>query len=145
MVECQDTQGLDFVAVNNLLDIAAGNMKKACETFKKLIQEAERTPYNKAIQAQLRRFAYNRFADANNLNPEIFADVKKFLKNGDITGTFKQAHSEMAGISALLETIKSETSIGTLPQVEIFWQLNEKYAAESLFGSYIARVFAELK
>ena len=143
MVEMQDarTGGLDFAAVNKVVDNAAIYMNRAREMFERLIREAETTPYNETVQARLKTFDYDSFAETNDLNKEIFASAKNLLKNGDITGIFKKAHSEFAGILKLLQTIKTHTSQGSLPGVDIFWQLNEKFSTESLFGSYVARIF----
>lgn len=146
MVEMQDvrTGGLDFAAVNKAVDNAVVYMNRTRETFEKLIREAEKTPYNETVQVRLKAFDYDSFAETNYLNKTIFAAAKNFLKIGDITGTFKKAHSEFTGILKLLQTIKVDTKQGHLPGVDIFWQLNEKFSTESLFGSYVARIFTEI-
>jgi hypothetical protein len=145
MVEMQDSQGLDFNQLARLVDSAAAHMKNAEDTYRKLIEIAEVTPYSEDVQAALKKFDYNGFMLANGLNAATFGNVEKYLESGDITGTLKKTYSDFKIISGLLNLIRGEIFATRLPGLEIFWRLNETCAEASLFGSYITRVFFALR
>lgn len=144
MVELQDLRGMDTGRLNTLADLAAANMKNAVETYEKLIREAETTPYNHAVQEALKGFPYDAYALANGLNKECFSLVKDFLKKGDITGVLKYTHLSFTRILETVNGIKKGLSRGETPGVPVLRQLNEACAENSLFGSYVSRVFDQI-
>jgi hypothetical protein len=143
MVEMQDTQDIDFNALNWLVDSAIWHMTNALYTYDALIRKAEVTPYNQDIQAWLKEFDYDAFRLENGLNSSVFDEVKGFLQQGDITGAFQWTYSRDTEILEMLISIKIEISGEKLPGLSIFWRLNETCDLASIFGSYIARVFNE--
>ena len=144
LVELQDIQGMDMEQLTLVLDSAAVNMKNAVGTYEQLIRQAEITPYNQAVQAALKSFNYDWFMLENQLNQNLFQQVKGFLKRGDVTGVLKQTHSGFTGILEMLHSLKQEISGGTLPDASVFRRLNETCAEVSLFGSYAADVFSAI-
>lgn len=145
MVELQDSRGLDFAAANKLIDSAIANMKNVVAAYDKLIREAELTPYNETVQTALKTFNYDALVYSYGLNRLIFADVKYFLKNGDITGMFKKAHSDFSHILKLLQIARGEMAFYRQPGADVYREINERYSTASLFGSYAARVFSAIK
>lgn len=144
IVELQDTLGMDTDRLNTLADLAAANMKNAVETYGKLIGEAGATPYNEDVQAALKGFSYDSYALANGLNKEIFSVVKDFLKKGDITGVLKYTHLSFTRIFETVNGIKEGLSRGEAPGAPVLRHLNEACAENSLFGSYVSRVFDQI-
>ncbi|MCP5108265.1 MAG: hypothetical protein GY950_33070 [bacterium] len=145
LVELQDVQGLDTGELAHVLDIAAVNIKKAVETYEKLIDAAEATPYNPLVQTALKEFDYNSFMITNRLNWVLFIEVKGFLQKGDINGVFRRTHAAFTRISAMLDTLGETIDQDKLPDIPLLLRLNEACAESSLFGSYVARVFAEIR
>jgi len=144
MVELQDLNGIDYREMQTVVNIALENMNNARQTYEALIQKAGITPYNQSVIAILKNFDYETFRKENGLNSVIFYKVRSFLQMGDITGVFKYTHSRYLEIIELLVIIKQSVSSYRLPELAIFWRLNENTAYISFFGSYVARVFYEI-
>ncbi len=140
-VECKDVKGIDYDELSMLFDNALVKIKAAAATYEQLIAIAEKTPYNQAIIEQLKSFDYDKFMEENSLIPVIFKESAQYLSRGDITGIYKHTYQSMKAIEALLLTVKKALSLGGLPGIPVFWQLNEKCCRSSIFGSYCARVF----
>ncbi len=145
LYEGQNLYGIDLYRFNRLLDQALINMDKAITTYDTLIRQAEITPYNKEVLGKLAGFDYNTFMIEKFLNKEIFQQVEGYLKAGYITGVFKHTYENLLNIRVLMISIKSLASVNKLPDIETIWKLNESCLYTSYFGSYVARVFNNLK
>jgi hypothetical protein len=143
LVELQDMIGTDDAEMTRSVIDALDNITRARETFAKLIETAEATPYNPVVIEWLNHFDYNTFMTINNLNPVVFNELASYLFRGDITGTFKRTYAGICSIERLLTLISQELSENRVPGMTVFWELNERCAGASLFGSYAARVFQE--
>jgi hypothetical protein len=144
IVELQDVQGVNFENMNRVVDNALLNINHAIETYDNLIETAESTPYNETVLSKLRYFNYFGYMIENGLNWIVFNKVEAYLRNGNITGVFKHSRSMFLEVRQLLNNIKEELSMQRLPEISVFWKLNETCDEISLFGSYVARVFASL-
>jgi hypothetical protein len=144
-VEFRDLKGIDFESLNRLIKEALNNIAYTKLTFEELIKVAEMTPYNLYVIEKLNKFDYETFMKEHGLNPFIFGMVRDYLVAGDITGTYKYAYGNFIEIEQLLLNIQVEIAENRLPELEIFWRLNELCAGETLFGSYIARIFKAIK
>lgn len=144
-VELRDLKGIDFESLNRLIKQALNNIAYAKLTFAALIEVAEATPYNLDVIEKLNTFDYETFMKEWGLNLFIFGMVRDYLAAGDITGTYKHACGNFKEIEQLLLNIQASTLENRLPELEILWKLNELCAEETLFGSYIARIFKEIK
>jgi hypothetical protein len=145
LYEEQDLSGIDFYRLNRLIDKALIDMDKAITVYNTLILKAENTPYNKEVLDKLAGFDYYTFMTEKRLNKDIFQQVEGYLKAGYITGVFKHTYENLLSIRLLMVSIKSLASVNSLPAVDTIWQLNEKCLENSYFGSYVARVFNNLK
>lgn len=141
-VELQDLQGINYQEMQAVVNSALENMNNAKQAYELLIQTALKTPYNQPVIEILKDFDYESFSKEYGLSGVIFEKVRGFLQKGDITGVFKYTHSRCLEIIDLLDTIKQSVTRDQLPGLSIFWRLNESTADVSLFGSYVARVFA---
>jgi len=141
MVELQDLKETDYPGLQRLVNSALENIANARLTYEKLVNKAEATPYNPVALEQLKSFDYKTFMSANRLNEPVFKKVAGFLSAGDITGAFKYILSAVRDIEELLITVKTEMDFARL---EPYWQLNERCAETTLFGSFIARVFRQI-
>jgi hypothetical protein len=145
IVELQDIKSIDYIELKKLVKCALIKIISARLSFEELIKSAESTPYNLDVIEKLNKFDYETFMKENGLNPFIFGMVRDYLVAGDITGTYKYAYGNFTEIEQLLLKIQSSVVENRLPELEIFWRVNELCAGETLFGSYIARVFKEMK
>jgi hypothetical protein len=145
MVELQDIKSIDYIKLNQLVNSALINIINARLSFEELIKVAESTPYNLEVIEKLNCFDYENFLNEYRLNPSIFGIVRDYLVKGDITGIYKYTYGNFKEIEQLLLNIQSSILENRLPELEIFWRLNERCAESSLFGSYIARVFKSIK
>jgi hypothetical protein len=144
LVELQDMNGTDDAEMTRSVIAALDNITRARETFAKLIETAEATPYNPVVIEQLNHFAYDTFMTVNTLNPVIFNELASYLSRGDITGTFKHSYAGLCSLEKLLISIKEGLAMNQMPLLPVLWQLNETCAQTTLFGSYAARVFYEI-
>jgi hypothetical protein len=144
-IELQDSQGLDYKGLNIVLDRAIANLKTAIAAYETLIREAEITPYNENVQAKLKTFDYSAFMSFYRLNPFVFEDAAICLKKGDITCIFKKNHARFVHILESLRAISGQTVLNNLPGLPLIWQLNETCSEASMFGSYVARIFAAIR
>ena len=92
LVELQDMNGINDAELAQLVNNALDNITMARETFAKLIEAAEATPYNQVVIEILHHFDYETFMTVNNLNPVIFKELQSYLSCGDITGTFERSY-----------------------------------------------------
>jgi hypothetical protein len=145
MVELQDTNGINENDFNQILENTLLNMQNAITTYNELVIRAELTPYKESVLETLKEFPYDEFMVQNGLNRDVFNDVEDYLYKGDITGVFKRTHARLVRIDAMLNMVKNEFALNKDVSIPNLWQLNETTAQLSLFGSYTARVFANLE
>jgi hypothetical protein len=140
-VELQNLSGIDYNEWQQILDTAIDNIKNAKESFLKLIQKAEITPYNKDVVSKLISFGYDEFMEKNCLNNEIFKKVEYYLSAGDIIGNYKLAYNSICTIEEMLNSIKNELLLNKIPELYNLWKLNEIFSETLIYGQYVARVF----
>ena len=140
-VELQDVRGVDYSELQRLIANAVEHITNARFAYERLVETAERTPYNPAVIEQLKDFDYDSFMLENRLNETIFKKVEGYLSNGDITGAFRHGLSVIRSIQWLLFIVANYVEFDQMPELEISWKLNELCAEFSLFGSYTARIF----
>jgi hypothetical protein len=145
IIEWQDTRIINYIDLNQVIKNALTHMILARSNFEELIKVAESTSYNLEVIERLKDFDYDSFMKEYNLNPYIFNIVKEYLMKGDITGTFKYTDEKFKEIEQVILKIQEEVSADRLPGVSMCWKLNELCAETTLFGSYIARIFKNLK
>lgn len=144
-VEIQDIQGVCYPDLQRLSGNTLYWMQKAKESYEKLILTAEVTPYNQEVLEKLKAFDYDGLKVKYGLNGEVLAIVRGHLQEGDITGLFKRSYSDYMEMIDILKKIKSEVYLYRMPDLSLFLQLNEKQSETSLLGSYVVRVFQELR
>ena len=140
MVERQDIQGIYYFEMIVTADNARYCLQKAIESYEKLISLAEATPYNSTVQEKLRVFDYDTFAKTMGLSKEYIDMVRGYLQCGNITGALKKTHGDFLAMLDLVNKARISFYQFRLPQLSLFWQLNEKQAGSALFGSYTTRI-----
>lgn len=145
MVERQDFHGVNYADLLAAADNALLFLHKAADSYSRLIDLADHSPYNSLVLEKLRVFDYDAFAKQFGLSSDSVSPVRRFLHNGDITGMLKKAHNEYMVMIDLLTRIKTALYQFRLPDLSLCWQLNEAQAASSLFGSIVARIFAAIR
>jgi hypothetical protein len=144
-VEWQDIWVINYTNMKSLVESALMHMKNAAYTYDILIRTAKATPYNEAVQSLLKGFNYEAYMLENGLNHELFYIVRSYLQAGDITGIFKRTRYDYSKIIQLLEALKKDLYYNKMPGLSLFWQLNETLDNTSTIGSYVARLFKEIK
>ena len=144
-VELQDVRGVDYTELQCLIASAVEHITNARFAYERLVYTAERTPYNPVVIEKLKAFDYDSFMLENRLNETIFKKVEGYLRNGDITGAFRQGLSVIRSIQWLLFIVANYVEFEQMPWIEFSWKLNELCAEFSLFGSYTARIFHSLQ
>ncbi len=121
------------------------SIRAAKQTYLKLIDKANNTPYDWEMLVRLYYFDYEWFRRYYKLNREIFEPVVRYLSCGDITGYYKDTYTRFCHIENTILTIKGEVDANKLIDGPNIWHLNE-YSAETLMAAqYVSRVFAALK
>lgn len=143
-IELAETNGCDYKEWAQICTAAAANMEKAAAQYLVLKQRILTTPYNKEMINRLSTFDYDLFETGNRLNPDIFADVRTYLANGDVRGIFERMLSSTAKILAALARVKTAVDAGIIPELTVLWRLNQEYTEAMLFGQYAAEVFYQI-
>jgi hypothetical protein len=132
-VETSDLEGMDFNEAERILDSAIENMDNTLRVYNQLIEIAERTPYNKKTISKLINFDYNGFMITNGLNIEIFKNLERYLKNGDVNGMYRYIYVNFQKIKEMIEIIKKDIDALIIPYSEIL-----------IFGQYASRIFFDV-
>ncbi|MGE5343266.1 MAG: hypothetical protein ACM3SY_17495 [Candidatus Omnitrophota bacterium] len=127
-------------ALNNAID----NLKKASETYIEIKTISTQTPYNLEVLNLLSSFNYSRFQNVRGLIPDIFQTVRFFLIRGNITGVFNYMHKNLLEISNRLDKEKKLLDNGMIPNIKNLWDINQRYTNLMLFGQYASQVFKEI-
>ncbi len=143
--ELQDQKGFDFNEWRLVLGEAANHTKKAITVYRKLIETAEKTPYNWRVIYQLWFFDYNTFMRINRLNPTIFEGVAYYLSMGDITGFYMRTYDRLNRLEGMIEALLKDVSLNQMPPLKEIWKLNEYFSETLTAGQYVARVFYEIR
>jgi hypothetical protein len=143
-VELSANRELNYTELSQLLDTALGNMKQARDTYKRLQETAEVTPYNPVVIEELKNFDYDRYCENNGLNKEIFTGVKSYLIDGRVTEIYGKLLADMDAMLYLLKLIKKNIDSNLFPPVKSVRKLNQTYSTALLFGQYVADVFTDL-
>ncbi|MCK4762511.1 MAG: hypothetical protein KAW12_09975 [Candidatus Aminicenantes bacterium] len=144
LIELEESNGVNFDELNNIVDSAVFHMNNAVYNYDLLIKEAEVTPLDEGFKLKLMTFDYPGFAAEKGLNIVIFQECESYLKQGDVTGMFRHTHSAFIDILGILESVKKTVEKNNLPDLTVLWELNENCAELSLFGQYASRVFYEI-
>ncbi len=143
-VEISEIYIADYVELKSLIDSAIQNMIQAEYYYTQLNLLAQITPYNPAVIDKLQTFHYKRFQITNNLNPDIFWEVRRFLKNGDVRGIYQKMLADAGRIKGILETMQLPLNNGTMPGNSILWKINQEFFTCLMFDQYTAMVFYEI-
>ncbi len=141
IIELQDVDGVVLDDLQKVVDSSLKNINAAVDSYSQLLDKAKSTPYNQIVINQLSQFDYTDFRLKYGLSPDTFGKVEVYLRDGNITGIFKEIYENCLQIQKMLMAIKSDIEQNRMPELSVCWQLNEKFAESSLFGSYAARVF----
>ncbi len=138
-------QGMNYDELSNLLNKAVESMRAANETYARLKQAADNTPYNAEVIDYLKNYDYNNLQEAAGLDEVVFAEVKMYLGNGDIRGVYAKILADTEKILSLFTPVKAAVDAGKFPTLADVWNLNQAFSRTLMFGQYAARVFHEIK
>lgn len=144
-IELAELNGIDYPALQLLVNNALTNMQQAQQTYTDLTTEADVTPYNSIVIAKLEQFDFDTFQETNQLDPAIFKDVEFYLKKGDIRGVYHRFLSDSGQMVDTLTQVKQAVDAQTIPIESLLWELNQSASRSLMFGQYVARVFYEIK
>ena len=143
--ERSDLYGADFFTLWWTVNSALQNMNTARYYYQELQCKANQTPYNPTVINKLNGFDYDSFQEQNGLIKDIFLEVKVYLANGDVRGSYSRTSTDFDNLVNILETIKGELEAGKVPSNNNMWKLNQDCAKVHMFGQYIARIFFAIK
>jgi hypothetical protein len=144
-IELSGANGANFAALQELVNSAIENMKMAHSTYWQIWQTSQGLDYDPAVLEKLRQFDYLSYQAENHLVPLIFTKTAKYLKKGDVRGTYRQAYIAGTDILQGLGILKINIEKNMLPQIKDCWRLNQLYLETELFGQYVSEVFFALK
>ncbi|MCP4147067.1 MAG: hypothetical protein GY757_04890 [bacterium] len=144
-LEAADHDGVYFDEYQTIVDDALDSMKASRQYYQELVSRAKRTPYKRAVIRQLKALGYDGLAKKYRVNGSSFSQVKKYLKAGDVRGTYSRLFKYTNRIINILETVQKEVNQEKFPKVDNMWQLNQECTQMLLFGQYMAVVFGNTK
>ncbi len=139
-IELSDIDGINYPELQAHIQNAVTNMELAKAKYTALVQAAGTAVYDPAIVAQLTAFNYSAFQTSNDLQKDLFDDVKSYLETGDVRGVYNELLSGASDVLDRLNFIKTDIDASQLPQMPELWRLNQYYAQHHLFGQYAAEV-----
>jgi hypothetical protein len=143
-MELSETRGFNQAEFKDLVSRALESMTQAHAHYVSLKQAADLTPYNMTINAVLKSFDYDAFQEEHGLRTDMFAVVKKYLKQGNIRGIYGETITRTAALLEILANLKAQVDAGMFPKIPDVWKLNQAYTDAFLIGQYVAQVFAEV-
>jgi hypothetical protein len=144
MLESGAEQSNAAAGKSDIVNYALASIDNAVDSYDRLIEKAENTPYNLAVNDKLKEFPYETFMTANGLNDVTFGKVESYLKDGNITGSYKYSRSLLLEIKNKIISLKDKlVQTGDINSFDLL-ELNETLSELSIFGNYIARVFYTL-
>lgn len=143
IAELQNTNGIDYGALELALADSLTNLQKAKIAYERLISEASNTPYNNMVLTALKSFPYDNFRLSEGVNAIIFDKLELLLKEGDITGILKNIYHDFISLEVLLLNLRNELLTRKSLNSITVMELNELTSNLSLFGSYVARIFSK--
>ena len=144
LIEISEIYNADYTELQSLIDSAIQNMVQAEFYYTQLNLVAQVTPYNPAVIDKLKSFNYKQFQIAHDLNPDIFWEVRRFLKNGDVRGIYEKMLMDAKRIKGTLELLHTDLSANIMPQNAILWKTNQEFFTCLMFDQYTAMVFYEI-
>ncbi|NIM15992.1 MAG: hypothetical protein GTO45_28660 [Candidatus Aminicenantes bacterium] len=143
-IEMSEISGIDFNELEVIIAAAVDKMDRAKDVYWMLKVTADHTPYNPEVIEKLASFDYQGFQTRHGLNGPIFAEVKNFLKNGDIRGLYARMLADAEELSGRLHGIKTMVDAGQFPEIYDLWRLNQEFSESLLLGQYASEVFFQL-
>ncbi len=144
LIEISEIYSVDYSELKTLIDSAIENMTMAKFYYTQLNLLAQVTPYNSVVIGKLHVFNYKQFQIANNLNPDIFWNVRGFLKVGDVRGIYQKMLADTDRILAILAEVQLSLSNNIMPENAILWTINQEFFTCLMFDQYTAMVFYEI-
>jgi hypothetical protein len=139
-LETSELTHLNYVDLQEILLESKVNLELSKESYKLLVEIAEKTPYNNILLEQLQQFDYHKFEKNTGLNSVIFRSIAGFLKKGDIRGAYKHNYNSITTLLEKIGSIKSTIDSGLTPKLSDLWRINQSYSEIILFGQYATEV-----
>lgn len=140
-IEVGELYGYNYNELQEIIDNAINDMENARTIYIDLIQIADNTPYNLDVIKELQLFNYRGLCKDNGLISEIFWNVRKYLKKGDVRGIYHKLLQDTENILTILNDIETALYIFELPEVCALWDLNHESSKCLAFGQYTSMVF----
>ncbi len=144
-VEIAEKETFNFENALLHVNSAIEKLQTAKSEYLKAVDIGRNTALDQDTVNYYKQFDYKGFAQLNQLNGEIMAEVSMFLQKGDINGVVIKNILEIDNILSLLEQIKAQLSNGIKPEIGVFWTLFQKYNSLGLFGNYATLVFNNVR
>ncbi len=139
--EIGDKNGFNFAAAWNLVVSTRERLARAQALFVQIVAVGHEAGYDPAVSEKLKKFDYQAFIASQGLNRPVMEEVALFLSAGDIIGLYNRNIEKIGDILKTLDTIQEKLKAGQVPELDLFWQLLQRYADNSLFGNYATLVF----
>jgi hypothetical protein len=144
LVEISEIYSADYIELQSMIDSAMQDMAQAEYYYTQLNQVAQATPYNPAVIGKLQTFNYKQFQNTHNLNPDIFWEVRRYLKSGDVRGVYQKMLLDAQRIKGILGQLHMMLSNNNMPGNSILWKINQEFFTCLMFDQYTAMVFYEI-
>jgi len=121
----------------NALFKAYENIIAADDIYIKIIEVSATYSYKETAIDRLKNFDYDTYGKTFDLNPRVFAQVRRLLAKGDVRGLFQEIEKRFRTLAGYLVTSRTEI----IPEKTDLWRINQTYAETLLFGQYAAEIF----
>lgn len=138
-IELMDNQQLDYKELIRHTDnaiLSLGEGKKACSLSIRIANRAK----DQSLQLKSLRIKDPAYVVKGVVvNDVIYKQFASYISNGDLAGYFKHLSRAFDQSRDTLVMIKKELRAGQVPDLKLFWSINELMSETTILNSYMTR------
>jgi hypothetical protein len=137
--EINSYQNVNIPSSLTFTETALKQLQNSREQYIKALETAGQIGYNLAMIDKFKVFDYDGYINKYGLNKEIAGIVKKYLKEGDLLGIYRENIDNINNIINILVSIRDTLESGDKPALGILWDCIQQYSTSLLLGNYATR------
>ena len=137
--EINSYQNVNIPSSLTFTETALKQLQNSRYQYIKALETAGQIGYNLAMIDKFKVFDYDGYINKYGLNKEIAGIVKKYLKEGDLLGIYRENIDNINNIINILVSIRDTLESGDKPAIGILWDCIQQYSTSLLLGNYATR------
>ncbi|MCK4764155.1 MAG: hypothetical protein KAW12_18290 [Candidatus Aminicenantes bacterium] len=129
-------QALDYTAALDYAEKTITELETAKREYETSIAVGSRAGYAAGNIQRFKTFDYGQFESGKELDNHLMTAVKSYFSAGDILGAYQENIDNIDGILTVLQQIREKLKENETPDIELFWNLLQRFTRTALFGNY---------